>query len=73
MFGSLLASRLVDELFLTISPFVAGRATAHRLALAEGTELLPDTRDEAALLSLRRAGDHLFLRYTWEGGRSSTI
>ena len=56
VFGELLASRLVDELFLTVSPLVAGRAGARRLALAEGTELLPGSREEAALLSLRRSG-----------------
>jgi riboflavin biosynthesis pyrimidine reductase len=63
VFGELLAGRLVDELFLTVSPLVAGRGTDRRLGLAEGTELLPQTADPAKLLSLRRAGAHLFLRY----------
>ncbi|HET7568392.1 MAG TPA: dihydrofolate reductase family protein [Gaiellaceae bacterium] len=63
LFGSLLASRLVDELFLTVSPVVAGRATAPRLALVEGVELLPNTRVAGELRSLRRDGSHLFLRY----------
>lgn len=62
-FGQLLAARLVDELFLTLSPIVAGRAGARRLGLAEGVELLPGTRVETTLLSLRRNGGHLFLRY----------
>lgn len=63
VFAQLLAASLVDELFLTISPLLAGRGEAHRLGLVEGVELLPDTRSAATLLSLRRDADHLFLRY----------
>lgn len=63
LFGPLLAARLVDELFLTVSPLVAGRAEAPRLSLAEGTELLPEIRVEGELRSVRRGGAHLFLRY----------
>ncbi|HET7572278.1 MAG TPA: dihydrofolate reductase family protein [Gaiellaceae bacterium] len=63
LFGGLLASRLVDELFLTVSPLLAGRASAPRLALVEGVELLPATRVAGRLLSARRGGEHLFLRY----------
>lgn len=63
VFGALLAQRLVDELFLTVSPLLAGRGATHRLGLVEGTELLPQRMDEASLLSLRRSGNHLFLRY----------
>lgn len=63
LFAGLLASRLVDELFLTVSPLLAGRATAPRLALVEGVELLPATRVAGELRSLRRDGSHLFLRY----------
>lgn len=63
LFGSLLASQLVDDLFLTVSPLLAGRATAPRLALVEGVELLPGTRVAGELRSLRRDGSHLFLRY----------
>ena len=63
LFAGLLGERLVDELFLTLSPLVAGRAAAPRLSLVEGVELLPDTRVVATLRSLRRSGSHLFLRY----------
>jgi riboflavin biosynthesis pyrimidine reductase len=62
-FGQLLAARLVDELFLTLSPIVAGRAEGTRLGLAEGVELLPDTRVETTLLSVRRDDGYLFLRF----------
>jgi riboflavin biosynthesis pyrimidine reductase len=63
MFGSLLASRLVDELFLTVSPVLAGRAATARLGLVEGVELVPQTRIAGRLRSVRAHGSHLFLRY----------
>jgi riboflavin biosynthesis pyrimidine reductase len=63
MFGSLVASRLVDELFLTVSPVLAGRATTTRLGLVEGVELVPQTRIAGRLRSVRSHGSHLFLRY----------
>jgi riboflavin biosynthesis pyrimidine reductase len=62
-FGELVANRLVDELFLTMSPVFAGRSGLGRLALVEGVELLPDVRLAAQLASVRRSGNHLFLRY----------
>jgi riboflavin biosynthesis pyrimidine reductase len=65
-FGQLLAERLVDELFLTLSPVLAGRlAAGRRLGLVEGVELLPEARIAPQLLSLRKSGDHLFSRYTF--------
>jgi riboflavin biosynthesis pyrimidine reductase len=63
LFGELLASRLVDELFLTVSPLVAGRAATTRPAFAEGVELLPEARVAGRLRSVRSHGSHLFLRY----------
>ena len=63
LFGSLLASGLVDELFLTVSPLLAGRAAASRLGLVEGVELMPQTRVAGRLRSVRTHGSHLFLRY----------
>jgi riboflavin biosynthesis pyrimidine reductase len=63
MFGSLVASQLVDELFLTVSPILAGRADAARLGLVEGVELLPQVRIAGRLRSVRAHGSHLFLRY----------
>jgi riboflavin biosynthesis pyrimidine reductase len=63
-FGALVADGLVDELFLTTSPVLAGRLSGgRRLALVEGVELLPDVRVASRLLSIRRGGEHLFLRY----------
>ena len=64
LFGALLASWLVDELFLTVSPVLAGRAQPPRLGLVEGVELLPQTRIAGRLRSVRAHGSHLFLRYS---------
>ena len=64
VFGSLLRAGLVDELFLTVSPLLAGRGESGvRLGLVEGGGLLPDTRVAGRLLGVRRHGAHLFLRY----------
>jgi riboflavin biosynthesis pyrimidine reductase len=63
LFGELLASYLVDELFLTVSPVLAGRGLTARLGLVEGVELVPDTRVAGRLRSVRAHGSHLFLRY----------
>jgi riboflavin biosynthesis pyrimidine reductase len=63
-FGQLVAAGLVDELFLTVSPVLAGRSAAgRRLGLVEETALLPESRVAPELRSVRRGGEHLFLRY----------
>ena len=62
LFGSLLSDGLVDELFLTVSPLLAGDG----LSLVEGIELLPHRRTAATLAGVRRDGSHLFLRYRLE-------
>ena len=61
--GSLLAARLVDEVFLTLSPVLAGRASSPRFGLVEGVELLPEMRVAGRLRSVRTNDSHLFLRY----------
>jgi len=67
VFGSLLADGLVDELFLTVSPVLAGRTGAgSTLGLVEGVALLPQTRVGGRLASVRRSEDHLFLRYVFD-------
>jgi riboflavin biosynthesis pyrimidine reductase len=63
LFASLLRSGLVDQLFLTVSPLLAGREAQSRLSLVEGVELLPGTTAALRLLSVRRRESHLFLRY----------
>jgi riboflavin biosynthesis pyrimidine reductase len=61
--GELIQHGLLDEAFLTISPLVAGRDGDDRLGMVAGVELLPRSSDWDRLLSLRRHGDYLFLRY----------
>ena len=61
--GALIKQGLLDEAFLTISPVVAGRNSEDRLGMVAGVELLPDSATGVELLSTRRHGDYLFLRY----------
>jgi riboflavin biosynthesis pyrimidine reductase len=61
--GELIANRLLDEAFLTLSPVLAGRGKVRRLGMVEGVELLPSTPVWSRLLSARRHSEFLFLRY----------
>jgi riboflavin biosynthesis pyrimidine reductase len=61
--GQLIEAELLDEAFLTISPVVAGRGDEPRLGMVAGIELLPAKGLWSKLLSARRHGDYLFLRY----------
>ena len=68
VFGALATAGLVDELFVTISPFLAGGdRPGSRLSLGEGISLLPTQRLEGELASVRRDGGYLFLRYRLGG------
>lgn len=62
--GGLLEEGLLEELFLTLSPIFAGRSSDQgRPGLVEGVELLPSQSISGELLSMRKHGSHLFLRY----------
>lgn len=61
--GELIKHSLLDEAFITISPVIAGRAQERRLGMVEGVELLPQHGAWSRLLSARRHGDYLFMRY----------
>ncbi|MGH3111593.1 MAG: dihydrofolate reductase family protein [Gaiellaceae bacterium] len=66
--GDLLTHRLVDHLFLTISPLLAGdRGHMSRYGLAEAADLMPPGV-RATLAGIRRHKEHVFLRYDLEGG-----
>jgi riboflavin biosynthesis pyrimidine reductase len=61
--GDLIGQQLLDEAFVTISPVIAGRDGEARLGMVAGVELLPGRGLWTKLLSARRHGDFLFLRY----------
>jgi len=64
LMGTFLGEKALDELFLTLSPQVAGRAdTPERLGLVAGRVLAPDNPIWGKLISVKRAENHLFLRY----------
>jgi riboflavin biosynthesis pyrimidine reductase len=61
--GELVKQDLLNEAFLTISPVVAGRNGDDRLGMVAGAEFLPSSGAWVELMSSRRHGDYLFLRY----------
>ena len=61
--GELVKKDLLDEIFLTVSPVLAGRGEEKRLGMIAGVELLPERGVWTGLLSARRHGSFLFLRY----------
>lgn len=61
--GELIKNSLLDEAFMTISPVIAGRDRETRLGMVAGAEMLPARQLWSHLLSARRHGDFLFLRY----------
>ncbi len=67
--GQLVAQGLLGELFLTLSPLLAGwPAGGGRRGLLGETELLPGLSVGGELVSVRRQGAHLFLRYRLRRG-----
>ncbi len=60
------AERLLDELFLTLAPQVAGRDGAiERPGLVSGKLFAPEHPVWGTLVGLKRGGDHLLLRYAF--------
>ncbi|MGH2773612.1 MAG: dihydrofolate reductase family protein [Actinomycetota bacterium] len=72
--GQVLQSGELDDLFLTVSPVMLGRAAGRtRLGLVEGAALDPaEAGSSGELLSAKRSGSHLFLRYGL-GRRSGSV
>jgi riboflavin biosynthesis pyrimidine reductase len=70
VFGALVSNGLVDELFLTVSPLLAGRPGA--LGLVEDVALLAERAETAVLRSVRVHESHVFLQHTLSHGSGST-
>lgn len=63
-FGEFLAAGVVDELFLTLSPRVAGRSPKFpRPGFVEGTEFSPSDAPDFRLVGVKQHQQHLYLRY----------
>jgi riboflavin biosynthesis pyrimidine reductase len=73
LMGEFFGERAIDELFITLAPQVAGRAddgqTGARPGLVSGRALAPWNPVWGRLLSVKRSGSHLFLRYQFERGQ----
>jgi riboflavin biosynthesis pyrimidine reductase len=64
LMGTFLGEKALDELFLTVSPQMAGRdETPERLGLVAGRVFAPDNPIWGRLIGVKRAENHLFLRY----------
>ena len=64
LFGQFLAAHVVDELFLTLSPQIAGRkGDATRPAVVQGVEFVPDSAPWFELVSVKEKAAYLYLRY----------
>ncbi len=63
-YGSFLAAERIDEEFLTLAPTVIGNDPSKflRPSLVEGVAFRPGHSPKSKPVSLRRSGDHLFLR-----------
>lgn len=74
LFGEFMAAQAVDELFLTLSPQIAGRMSdSMRPALVQGTEFMPECAPWFQLLSVKQSADHLYLRYQRTGSLSKQL
>lgn len=67
LFGRLVEAHAAQELFLTVSPRISGREDDEaRPGVISGWAADPRALRKATLESVRRSGDHLFLRYRLE-------
>jgi riboflavin biosynthesis pyrimidine reductase len=71
LMGNFLAEKCLDELFLTFAPQVAGREKPdERPGFVTGKKFAPEQPLWGALTGAKRAGSHLFLRYTFKKSSS---
>jgi riboflavin biosynthesis pyrimidine reductase len=64
LFGQFLAAKVVDELFLTLSPQIAGRkGDATRPAVVQGVAFVPNSAPWFEMVSAKEKAAYLYLRY----------
>ena len=64
LFGQFLAADVVDELFLTLSPQIAGRGPdVSRPAVVQGVQFVPDSAPRFQMVSVKEQAAYLYLRY----------
>ena len=64
LYGEFIAAGLVDEMFVTLAPHIAGsRPEQPRPTMVWGTEFQPESAPWVQLISIKQNGDHLYLRY----------
>lgn len=67
LIGNFFEEHCLDELFLTLAPQVAGRKSPlERLGVVADKLLAPEHPAWGTLVSVKRGGSHLFLRYRFE-------
>jgi riboflavin biosynthesis pyrimidine reductase len=65
LMGDFLAERRLHELFLTLAPQIAGRdGSTERPGFVAGKRFAPEQPLWGTLVSVKRASNHLFLRYS---------
>lgn len=64
LMSAFIAERRLNELFITLAPQIAGRnSLLERPGIVKGQLFAPERPRWGKLLSVKRGGDHLFLRY----------
>lgn len=64
LLGAFLKEDLMDEIFLTISPKIYGSEPGKTLTLVEGILFSPHKTKTLKLVSMKKMGDEIFLRYS---------
>jgi riboflavin biosynthesis pyrimidine reductase len=72
LFGQMVASELVDELFLTLSPNLVGQHGEQSFGIVHGVSFGRSPK-WSRLLSIRRQESHLFLRYRLKDSSPSPL
>lgn len=71
VYGAMLQAGLIDDEFLTLSPVMIGSDEhKRRPSLVEGAAFLPGQAPRSSLVSVRAAGNHLFLRSRYKKSTS---